>query len=85
MGGAAFARMACLLAAAVHDYEHQGLNNDFMVKSSHERAIRYNDQHVNEQHHVAAAFGLLLRPELNFLGHLPAQDFGRVRGLAIEL
>merc|ERR1712107_287104 len=29
--------LACLLAAAVHDYEHEGLNNDFLVKTSHER------------------------------------------------
>jgi hypothetical protein len=77
--------MACLLAAAVHDYEHLGLNNDFLVKTSHERAVRYNDQHVNENHHAAAAFALLNRPELNFLCAFPSKAFERLRGLVIEL
>lgn len=79
------ARLACLLAAAVHDYQHEGLSNDFLVKSGHERAIRYNDRHVNENHHVAAAFDVLLRPECNFLEHLPTADFRRLRSLVIAL
>jgi len=86
--GAAFGsleRMACLLAAAIHDFEHVGLNNDFLVKTCHERAVRYNDQHANEHHHVAAAFAVLMRPECNFLSNLPASSFRRMRGLAIDL
>lgn len=78
-------RMACLVAAAVHDYEHLGLSNDFLVQTFHERALRYNDQHVNEQHHAAAAFAVLLRPECNFLSALPARDFRRFRSLVVDL
>jgi len=85
MSCAELERMACLIAAAVHDYEHKGLSNEFLVKTGHERAIRYNDEHVNENHHVAAAFDLLLRPEHNFLEHLPAEDFRRLRKLVIDL
>lgn len=77
--------LACLLAAAVHDYEHLGLNNDFLVKTGHERAVRHNDQHVNENHHAAAAFALLEKPELNFLSALPRKAFQRLRKLVIEL
>jgi len=77
--------LACLLAAAVHDYEHCGVNNDFLVKTSDERAIRYNDQHVNENHHAAAAFALLQQPELDFLSVLPKKAFTRLRSLVIEL
>eukprot|EP00930_Biecheleria_cincta_P040774 TRINITY_DN27929_c0_g2_i1.p1 TRINITY_DN27929_c0_g2~~TRINITY_DN27929_c0_g2_i1.p1 ORF type:complete len:774 (-),score=127.47 TRINITY_DN27929_c0_g2_i1:79-2400(-) len=77
--------LACLLAAAVHDYEHLGLNNDFLVKTGHERAVRHNDQHVNESHHAAAAFALLEKPELNFLNALPRKAFQRLRKLVIEL
>lgn len=77
--------LACLLAAAVHDYEHLGLNNDFLVKTGHERAVRHNDQHVNENHHAAAAFALLERPELNFLNALPRKAFQRLRKLVIDL
>jgi len=78
-------RMACLIAAAVHDFEHRGLTNDFLVKTGDDQAIRYNDKHVNEQHHVAAAFHVLSRPECNFLEDLPSDDFRSLRSLAIEL
>jgi len=81
---ARLARMACLVAAA-HDYEHEGVTNDFLVKTGHERAVRYNDRHVNENHHAAAAFALLLRPEQNFLAHLPHAEFQCFRNLVIEL
>jgi len=77
--------MACLLAAAVHDYEHLGLNNDFLVKTGHKRAICFNDQNVNENHHAAAAFALLEKPEFNFLKVLPRKAFVRLRKLVIDL
>jgi len=56
-------RMACLMAAAIHDFEHLGVSNDFLVRTCDKRALIYNDQHVNENHHVAAAFAVLSRPE----------------------
>merc|ERR1711865_278675 len=34
--------MACLIAAAVHDFEHLGFSNDFLVKSCDKRAMMYN-------------------------------------------
>jgi cAMP-specific phosphodiesterase 4/high affinity cAMP-specific and IBMX-insensitive 3',5'-cyclic phosphodiesterase 8 len=78
--------MACLLAAAVHDYEHRGLTNDFLVKTSDERALRYNDQHANENHHVAAAFALLhQRPDCDLLAKLPANEYRRLRSVMIDL
>jgi len=78
-------RMACLLAAAVHDYGHLGLNNDFLVKTMHERALRYNDEHANEHHHAAAALAVLSEPGCNFLDQLPKADFAWLRSLVIKL
>jgi hypothetical protein len=77
--------MACLFAAAVHDYEHLGLSSEFFVKTGHARALRYKNEHVNEYHHVAAAFALLLRPEYNFLSSLPSAVFRHLRGMVAEL
>eukprot|EP00928_Gymnodinium_smaydae_P053458 TRINITY_DN3743_c0_g2_i2.p1 TRINITY_DN3743_c0_g2~~TRINITY_DN3743_c0_g2_i2.p1 ORF type:complete len:836 (-),score=124.46 TRINITY_DN3743_c0_g2_i2:131-2542(-) len=77
--------MACLFAAAVHDYEHRGLTNDFLVKTADGRAIRYNDRNVNENHHVAAAFALLHRDDCNFLADLPRVAFARFRSLVIDM
>lgn len=54
-------------SALVHDYEHGGLNNDFLIKTSHPLAITYNDQSPLENHHVAAAMGLLGVPECAYL------------------
>jgi len=78
-------RLACLMAAAVHDHEHLGLTNEFLVRTRHERATLYNDQHVNEHHHAASAFSVLHRPECNFLADLPEEDFRQLRTVVIEL
>jgi len=77
--------LAVLFAAVVHDYEHEGLNNDFLVKSQSDKALRYNDRSPNEQHHIAAAFQILLCPERNFLEGLKAQEFIAFRTLVIEM
>jgi hypothetical protein len=77
--------LACLLAAAVHDHEHLGVNNDFLVRTRHERARVYNDQHVNENHHVASAFAVLNRPECNFVENMTDEDFRVLRGVIIQL
>jgi len=84
-GGCQIETMACLLAAAMHDYEHLGLSNDFLIRTNHERALAHNDQHVNEHHHSAGAFAVMMRPECNFLTGMPAEDFRRLRGLIIDL
>jgi len=79
-------RLACWIAAAVHDYDHLGVTNDYLVHSKHERAVMYNDRHVNEQHHAAQAFALMQRAECNFLDVvLPSSAFSRLRRLTIEL
>jgi hypothetical protein len=48
--------LACIIAALVHDFEHLGVNNDYLVKICHERAFAHNDRAPNENHHVMAAF-----------------------------
>lgn len=77
--------MACLIAAAVHDFEHRGLSNVFLVQTGDERAIRWNDRQSNENHHIAATFDVLRRPECNFLAELPAAEYRRFRALIIDL
>ncbi|KAL3135615.1 hypothetical protein ABBQ38_006096 [Trebouxia sp. C0009 RCD-2024] len=42
-------------SALVHDYEHGGLNNDFLIKTAHPLAITYSDDSPLEHHHIAAA------------------------------
>ncbi len=58
---------ATIWSAAVHDFEHGGLNNDFLCKTQHPLAITYNDQSPLENHHLAAASRLLQDPELAYM------------------
>jgi hypothetical protein len=77
--------LAGLLAAVIHDYEHEGLTNDFLVNSVSPKAILYNDRSPNENHHVSAAFAKLLTAECNFLENLTTGEFREMRRLVIDM
>lgn len=51
--------LAFITAGAAHDFEHPGLTNDFLIRTSHPYAIAHNDVSPNESHHTAAMFNLL--------------------------
>ncbi|CEL92159.1 unnamed protein product [Vitrella brassicaformis CCMP3155] len=61
---------AGFFAALVCHYGHPGVTNQFLIKSRHPRAIRYNDSSVLENYTLSVVFGLLQDPALNFLGEL---------------
>ena len=59
--------LASYWSAVVHDFEHGGLNNDFLIKTVHPIALVYNDQSPLENHHLAAAFGLFIDPSMQYM------------------
>ena len=59
-------QLASYWAATVHDYEHGGVNNDFLIKTAHPLAIMYNDSSPLENHHLAASSRVLYKPEYCF-------------------
>lgn len=63
----------------VHDFEHGGLTNDFLVNSLDNLAVRYNDRSPLENHHLAAAFTLMRHPDLDFVGNVPKGEFDKFR------
>ena len=71
--------LACLLAAIVHDYEHRGLTNDFLINSGDDLAVTYNDSSPMENHHLAAAFRLLKTQGFDFLARLSKSDMHTLR------
>ncbi|KAA0723240.1 cGMP-inhibited 3',5'-cyclic phosphodiesterase B [Triplophysa tibetana] len=77
--------MALYVAAAMHDYDHPGRTNAFLVATNAPQAVLYNDRSVLENHHAASAWSLFLsQPEFNFLGNLDHVEFKRFRFLVIE-
>ena len=76
---------ALIFASAIHDVDHPGVNNPYLVKSRDPMAILYNDTHVNENHHLAVAFQLLYRNNDNFLTYFSNEDADDFRRLVIQL
>uniref|UniRef100_A0A7R9Z267 PDEase domain-containing protein n=1 Tax=Chlamydomonas euryale TaxID=1486919 RepID=A0A7R9Z267_9CHLO len=74
-----------IMAAAVHDLGHLGVNNDFLINSKHPRATTYNDKSVNESYHVSRAFELArTTPGCDVLALLSPGDQKQVRKLVVE-
>jgi len=76
--------LALLFSAMVHDYRHPGFTNQYLIETGHELAIRYNDQSVLENMHVAEAFKLLRDENNNFIANLRRKDQTRFRELVID-
>jgi len=80
-----FEILAGLIAATIHDYEHRGFNNDFLIKTNDEWAIDSNDKAPNESHHLSAAFRILRHQDCNFLHRMPLAQQQQLRKLIIEM
>jgi hypothetical protein len=77
--------MCCYLAAIMHDYKHPGLTTEHLVNRRSSLALRYNDRSPLENHHISAAWRLLLLPECNFLGDLSEDVYRGIRDMTIDL
>ena len=77
--------LSCLFAAIIHDYDHTGVTNEFLIRTHDVLAIRYNDTSPLENHHLAAAFAQLLKTQNNFLENLPTAMFHQFRRHVIDL
>ena len=50
-----------LISSMVHDTDHPGVNNLYLVATRDRLALRYNDKSVLENHHIAVAFNTMLK------------------------
>ena len=50
---------ALFLSCICHDYKHPGLNNNYLIETNNEIAIRYNDYSILENMHISETFKLI--------------------------
>jgi high affinity cAMP-specific and IBMX-insensitive 3',5'-cyclic phosphodiesterase 8 len=78
--------MAALIAATIHDLDHPGRGNAFLMNTRQRLALLYNDHSVLENHHVALAFQLTLsQPGVNIFGRVPPAEFTNMRRAIIDM
>ncbi|XP_032594890.1 cAMP-specific 3',5'-cyclic phosphodiesterase isoform X8 [Drosophila grimshawi] len=74
-----------LFAACIHDVDHPGLTNQFLVNSSSELALMYNDESVLENHHLAVAFKLLQNQGCDIFGNMQKKQRQTLRKMVIDI
>lgn len=77
--------LSAILAAAVHDFDHPGINNNFHIKSGSYLATLYNDRSVLENLHVSSIFELMKNREFNILAGLSDEQRKEVRETMVEM
>ncbi|KAL9643426.1 hypothetical protein ABK040_010041 [Willaertia magna] len=77
--------LAALISATVHDYDHPGLNNAFLMSTRSYLATLYNDRAVLENHHCSQSFELMRQDKFNILGGLSPEQRRDVRETIIEM
>ncbi|PAA54236.1 hypothetical protein BOX15_Mlig033139g2 [Macrostomum lignano] len=71
---------ASIIGALVHDLDHPGRTNPFLINSRHRLALLYNDVSVLESHHVSLAFQLTTRDDrINIFKNLPPDEYKSLR------
>ncbi|OMJ79438.1 hypothetical protein SteCoe_20540 [Stentor coeruleus] len=73
-----------LLSAMVHDYKHPGLNNTYLYLTNEKLAIRYNDISILENYHVAKAFQVAQKENLNIFSNISKEEYRTLRKLMIN-
>lgn len=85
----------------IHDYEHPGVNNNYLIKTQNDLALIYNDSSVlgriffsieirhfsvlEENHHSSSVFKLLRDKRLNIWSNMSADEYRTFRSLVISL
>lgn len=74
-----------IIAAAIHDVDHRGRTNAFLIKTRSPWATLYNDISVLENHHVSTAFRIMEDENCNILSGFNHEEFLVVRKLMIDM
>eukprot|EP00440_Ansanella_granifera_P036414 gb/GFBE01039513.1/.p1 GENE.gb/GFBE01039513.1/~~gb/GFBE01039513.1/.p1 ORF type:complete len:1034 (+),score=227.02 gb/GFBE01039513.1/:1-3102(+) len=75
---------ALLVAAVCHDLGHPGVNNAFLVETSHELAMMYNDRSPLENMSCSKLFAMLKKPGCELFGMLSSDQYTQARKVCID-
>jgi len=68
-----------MIAAVGHDIGHTGVNNQFLVETADELALRYNDRSPLENMHCARLFQVISDPEANVFAQVDKDLYKEMR------
>nr|XP_012646104.1 cAMP-specific 3',5'-cyclic phosphodiesterase 4A isoform X3 [Microcebus murinus] len=77
--------LAALFAAAIHDVDHPGVSNQFLINTNSELALMYNDESVLENHHLAVGFKLLQEDNCDIFQNLTKRQRQSLRKMVIDM
>ncbi|XP_006786977.1 cAMP-specific 3',5'-cyclic phosphodiesterase 4B-like isoform X2 [Neolamprologus brichardi] len=77
--------LAAIFAAAIHDVDHPGVSNQFLINTNSELALMYNDESVLENHHLAVGFKLLQEENCDIFQNLSKKQRQTLRRMVIEM
>ncbi|XP_043940500.1 cAMP-specific 3',5'-cyclic phosphodiesterase 4A isoform X1 [Protopterus annectens] len=77
--------LAALFAAAIHDVDHPGVSNQFLINTNSELALMYNDESVLENHHLAVGFKLLQEENCDIFQNLIKRQRQTLRKMVIDM
>lgn len=68
-----------MIASIAHDVGHMGVNNQYLVETAHELAVRYNDRSPLENMHCASLFQVVGDPEANIFAKVEKDLYKEMR------
>ncbi|GAA6091313.1 cAMP-specific 3',5'-cyclic phosphodiesterase 4B isoform X1 [Tachysurus ichikawai] len=77
--------LAAIFAAAIHDVDHPGVSNQFLINTNSELALMYNDESVLENHHLAVGFKLLQGENCDMFQNLSKKQRQTLRRMVIDM
>uniref|UniRef100_A0A8C7WWC6 Phosphodiesterase n=1 Tax=Oryzias sinensis TaxID=183150 RepID=A0A8C7WWC6_9TELE len=75
--------LAALFASAIHDVDHPGVSNQFLINTNSELALMYNDMSVLENHHLAVGFKLLQEDKCDIFQDLSKKQRQSLRKMVL--
>ncbi|XP_031710503.1 cAMP-specific 3',5'-cyclic phosphodiesterase 4C isoform X3 [Anarrhichthys ocellatus] len=77
--------LAALFSSAIHDVDHPGVSNQFLINTNSELALMYNDSSVLENHHLAVGFKLLQEDNCDIFQNLGKKQRQSLRKIVIDM